>query len=349
MTHKHRLIAGSALIAVGLGMAVASASNGPMLHPGKTLYSFTGGTDGFRPNDDALAQDAQGNLYGTTRLGGAFRSGTVFEVSSAGIETVLYSFTGGSDGGAPLGGLIRDAQGNLYGTTSTGGAHKKGTVFKITPSGAETVLYSFKGGSDGKTPVASLIADAQGNLYGTTVVGGLLASRACGTKGCGTVFSLSATGKEKALHRFAGGADGTNPLGRLLLDSNGNLYGTTSANGGQYGWGTVFKVTQAGVETVLYSFTGSDTGVVPTGNLVLDSQGNLYGTTYYGGNCGFNSGCGTVFELSPSGVETVLHSFAGHSDGQGPGSLIQDANGNLYGVTQDGGPSDFGTLYKVVP
>lgn len=187
--------------------------------------------------------------------------------------SVLYSFVGPpSDGEEPYGGLAVDALGNIYGTTELGGNCTTyrgcGTVFKVDPTGAETVLYSFSGGVDGDGPIAGVILDPSGNVYGTTVGGG--------TANNGTVFTVDVTGAETVLYNFSGGADGGSPYGGLVRDSNGNLYGTTSS-GGVYDRGTVYKVDTSGVETVLYSFAGGLDGSNPYAGVVLDSKGNVYG------------------------------------------------------------------------
>ena len=263
-----------------------------------------------------LISDSQGNLYGTTNRGGASNAGTVFELTPPAIaggawtETVLHAFTGGSDGGNPEAGLIADSQGNLYGTTYQGGASGYGTVFELTPpaiaGGAwtETVLHAFAAGSDGAFPAAGLIADSKGNLYGTTIGGG--GSNA----GAGTVFELmppaiaGGAWTETVRHAFTAGGDGGYPAAGLIADSKGNLYGTTTGGGGSgYGPGTVFELTppannfEVWREAVLYAFTGGSDGGNPAGALIVDSNGNLYGTTYIGGA----SGHGTVFELTGTG------------------------------------------------
>jgi uncharacterized repeat protein (TIGR03803 family) len=329
-----------------------------------TLYSFCPGgfpcSDGAGPGSggSGVIADASGNLYGTTEFGGAvsYPGGTVFKVTPTGSETVLYSFTGGSDGSLPNAGLIADAAGNLYGMTNAGGVVcigiGCGVVFEVTPSGTETVLHRFTFG-DGATPVAgSLIADAAGNLYGTTSAGG--------TGNQGTVFQLMPSGTLTVLYTFTGGSDGAAPSAGLIADGVGNLYGTASA-GGTSGNGTVFKVMPSGTETVLYSFcpggvTCTD-GVNPEANLIADAAGNFYSTTQNGGSpnvCGGGVGCGTVFKLTPSGTETVLYSFCpgggSCTDGAGPvAGLIADAAGNLYGTTSAGGTSGHGTVFKVTP
>ena len=327
-------IAGST--SVPINQVVMPPSNFSVLH------AFGGGADGAYPYA-GLVQDGQGNLYGTTDAGGANDAGTVFRVTPTGQETVIYSFSeAGGDGTGPTAGLIQDPQGNLYGTTEYGGFNGAGTVFRVTPTGQETVIYSFsEAGGDGTRPTAGLIQDPQGNLYGTTDYGGF--------NGAGTVFRVTPTGQETVIYSFAGtGGDGAYPATGLIRDTQGNLYGTTLSGGRLY-QGTVFKLTPTGQETVLYSFAAGGDGADPTAGLIQDTQGNLYGTTSNGGTS--NScygGCGTVFKLTPTGQETVLYSFTGAGgDGAYPGaSLVQDAQGNLYGTTQAGG-SGGGTLFKV--
>jgi uncharacterized repeat protein (TIGR03803 family) len=317
-----------------------------------TLYTFSGPPDGLNPQAD-LVEDGSGNLYGTTSQGGVtggacgnLGCGVVFKLGTTGEETVLYSFTGQpTDGASPVAGLILDASGNLYGTTSQGGTSNFGTVFKLDTTGKETVLYSFAGKpADGASPVAGLILDASGNLYGTTSQGGTSNSNA------GTVFKLDTTGKETVLYSFAGKpAGGASPLAGLILDASGNLYGTTVA-GGAGASGTVFKLDTTGKETVLYSFRGGRAdGAYPEAGLVRDTTGNLYGTTSAGSDlCYIISSlpptppteiyCGTIFKLDTTGNETVLHSFTGSPDGAIPDAgLILDAAGNLYGTTLEGG------------
>jgi len=249
------------------------------------LYSFAGGTDGAHPGA-GLVLGANGDLYGTTIVGGASNDGTVFRITSAGTESVLYSFAGGTDGAHPRAGLVMDASGNLYGTTNKGGTSNDGTVFKITPAGTKSVLHSFAGGTDGAHPYAGLVLGANGDLYGTTNGGE--------TSGLGTVFKITPDGTESVLHSFnlspGERTDGAFPASRLVLGAGGNLYGTTIA-GGASGRGTVFKITPAGIETVLYSFTTD--GNEPIG-LVLGAGGDLYGITVNGGA----SGHGTVFKIT---------------------------------------------------
>ncbi|MGA9043207.1 MAG: choice-of-anchor tandem repeat GloVer-containing protein [Terriglobales bacterium] len=312
------------------------------------LYKFTG-TDGNNPIA-GLAMDGQGNLYGTTFGGGSSNNGAVFKVDATGKETVLYSFTGGADGGTPWGSLVLDAQGNLYGTAEEGGAAGHGVVFKLDPAGTETVLYSFAGGVDGSAPLGGLLLDAQGNLYGTTNYAGDAACVGFGgdSNNCGTVFKLSANGNETVLHAFTGtGGDGAEPFTEnLVMDGQGNLYGTAEFDGAPtstscpFGCGTVFKVDASGNETTLYEFTGEGNGdgATPYAGLVLDAQGNLYGTTSQGGpSADLNHG--TVFKVDKNGNESVLYSFpTDELEGYYPvAGLVMDAQGNLYGTAFKGG------------
>jgi uncharacterized repeat protein (TIGR03803 family) len=242
-----------------------------------------------------LILDGQGNLYGTTDVGGDLACegghgcGTVFKVDSTGHETVLYRFTGtGGDGVMPSGGLVRDAQGNLYGTTEFGGSSGYGTVFKVDIAGVETVLHSFNF-TDGSDPWDGLISDGQGNLYGTTRLGS-----GKGPDGLnGVVFKLNKVGKERVLHRFGRFKAGYGPTAGVVRDAQGNLYGTTEA-GGNWNCGTVFKIDKTGKETLLYVFTGGSDGASPYSGLAQDAQGNLYGTT----SGSFGTG-GTVFKIAP--------------------------------------------------
>jgi uncharacterized repeat protein (TIGR03803 family) len=291
----------------------------------------------------ALLLDREGNLYGTNPIGGGLAPvGTVFELSRGGKLAPLYRFGGGlADGNSPYGALIRDDAEDLYGATSGGGAFLSGTIFKIDhQTGAETILYNFQGQPDGAGPNGGLVRDAQGNLYGTTILGGVN-----GNPGFGTVFKLDAAGNETVLYSFEGGSDGEQPGAGLIRDSAGNFYGTTIIGGG--GSGTVFKLDPSSGETVLHRFGSSSTdGIQPHAGVVRDAAGNFYGTTYFGGAFGD----GTVYKLDPGGNLTILHSFAWGTDGAGPwGGVIRDAAGNLYGTTSVGGTYNFGIVYKITP
>ena len=299
------------------------------------VYSFSGG-DGANPYA-GLIQGSDGNFYGTTYGGGANGDGSVFVLTPNGEETVLYSFAGGTtDGANPYGGLLQGIDGNFYGTTVNGGANGYGTVFEVTPGGAETVLYSFAGGTgDGAGPQAGLILGSDGNFYGTTLNGG--------ASGSGAVFKVTPGGAETLVYSFAGGTgDGAAPQAGLIQGSDGNFYGTT-ANGGATGSGTVFKLAPDGTETLLYSFAGGNgDGAFPYAGLIQGSDGNFYGTTIRGGTAGL----GCVFEITPSGSETVLYFF---SDGTPVAGLIQASDGNFYGTTVNGGATGFGSVYEFTP
>jgi len=255
------------------------------------LHTFTGGADGSHPNA-GLIIDGAGNFYGTTNAGGAFNYGTVFELDSAGNETVLYSFTGLRDGASPYAGVVRDSAGNLYGTTSVGGAFGRGTVYKLDSSGIETVLHSFNGGTDGAYPSASLTLDAAGNLFGTANEGG-----AAGNAGDnGTIFELDSTGSFTVLHTFTGGAGGGNPAAGMILNSTGKLCGVTTEGGANDDDGTVFQLDPATTTlTVLHIFNAGNGGAYPYTPLILDSAGNLYGATEDGGT----GRRGLVFQVTP--------------------------------------------------
>jgi uncharacterized repeat protein (TIGR03803 family) len=303
------------------------------------VYSFCAQpNDGEAPYGGLIA-DSDGNLYGTTYLSGEFGYGTVFEVPANEEEKVLYSFAGPpNDGSKPVASLVRDAAGNLYGTTEYGGADDVGTAFELSTGGVETILHSFYNRRDGAYPRSQLLLGAPGELYGTTDAGGL--SR-------GTIFQVSTSAKEHVLYSFGGvSGDGLTPGAGLIRDSAGNMYGTTEG-GGAFGVGTVFEFGKPGAETVLYSFGGSPDGAEPTAGVVRDASGNLYGTTSEGGQAtqcpsevGVFQGCGTVFKLAPDGQETVLYTFTGASDGGIPyGGLVLDSKGNLYGTASQGGSS----------
>ena len=273
------------------------------------LHSFAGSPDGWFP-EALLVVDGMGNLYGTSSAGGASGGyGTVFQLGTTGSETILHNFAGppegGGDGAYSYEGVIRDAAGNLYGVTAAGGAYGAGVVYEVNASGAETLLYSFTGSSDGAIPDSVLLFDSQGNLYGTSAEGG---NSECGGTGCGVVFELSpqsgGSWTETVLYEFCSLSectDGESPgTGPLVRDSAGNLYGTTYF-GGTYRSGVVFKLDTTGKETVLHSFTGGADGSFPDAGLTMDNAGNLYGAAEEGGdtNCYAPHGCGVVFKLTP--------------------------------------------------
>jgi uncharacterized repeat protein (TIGR03803 family) len=329
----------------GTVFAITTSGNETVLHS----FEASSKDDGKNPRSGLV--DVTGTLYGTTLKGGTASCycGTVFKVTRSGAETVLHSFAGEPDGFGPEYGLL-DVGGTLYGTTWSGGANNDGTVFAITTSGKETVLHSFAGEPDGAQPQAALI-NVNGTLYGTTTGGGASCSS---VDGCGTVFTLTPSGAETVLYSFKGGrGDGKNPMQAPLLDVGGMLYGTTRY-GGTRNWGTVFSITTAGKETVLHSFGRSGDGALPYGGL-LDVNGTLYGTTSNGGSvpCGVRygdvHGCGTVFKITTSGQETVLHSFGDPGDGKYPYAGLINVNGTLYGTATAGGTHDAGTVFSLSP
>ena len=329
-----------------------------------------------------LISDAAGNLYGTTGIGGNVGScpqaphicGTVFKLerTSSGFRYRLpYIFKGGSDGDDPQGGLVFDTAGNLYGSTLNGGSktcfgqpYGCGTIFELAPTShgwSETVIHRFASdGSDGALPTGSLTVDASGNLYGTTFGGG---GSSCFGFGCGTVFELSPGSNgwtETVLYSFAGGSDGDAPQGNLIFDTKGNLYGVAGRGGVTNGicpdgCGVVFELTpQAGggwTQTVVYSFTGGSDGAFPSSGVILDAQDNLYGTAAGGGATACTNGCGTVFELSPSGSGwnfSTLYGFSG-SDGDLPVGIVLAPSGDLFGATEFAGSGGWGNVFKLVP
>jgi uncharacterized repeat protein (TIGR03803 family) len=338
-----------------MAAVVGSASAGTQI-----IYSFGGGADGEYIDSD-LVMDSAGNLYGTSVQGGDFGGGTVFALSPSGsswVHKVLYSFTGGADGGEPYKGVTLDAQGNLYGTAVTGGTGLVceggcGVVYKLTKSGEtwrQNVIYAFNGGDDGSGPGSGVTFDKNGNLYGMTPTGGVF--------GLGVIYRLKPDHHGgwsfSVLHAFTGGTDGSSAsAGRMILDRLGNLYGVTTT-GGANGQGVVFKLTLAPAQAhslqTLYAFRGQPDAGFPYGGLMLDSRGNLYGTTYYAGE----NGLGAVYEVSfIHGVwsEEVLYSFQGGSDGSSSiSNLVSDAAGNLYGTTSEGGAGcSCGVIFKLAP
>lgn len=341
-----------------------------VLHDGgeQTIHSFRG-PDGADPTARVLIFN--GNLYGTTNFGGSGAKkcsgegcGTVYGVGPDGTTTTLYSFCQRrhcADGSIPDAGVIADVTGNLYGTTLSGGKYGGGTVFKLTPEGVETVLYSFcrhPSCPDGAGPDAELIFDAIGNLFGTTESGGVAPD--CPT-GCGTVFKLAPDGTQTVLYSFcqlSSCGDGWLPVAPLIRDDAGNLYGTTAIGGYSLcngGCGVVFKLAPDGTETVLHAFQGgiqygNSDGASPAAGLVADKRGNLYGTTGSGGGAtgcipGYNFDCGTVFKLAPNGKITNLHAFCSEADcadGNSPlGTLILQGD-ELFGTASRGGRLDCG-------
>jgi uncharacterized repeat protein (TIGR03803 family) len=303
-----------------------------------TLHSFNG-VDGSSP-ESALVQGSDGNFYGTTPAGGAHGKGTVFKIDAAGMVITLHSFSGSpGDGAVPVGGLVQGSDGNFYGTTASGGAFFQGTVFRMTSSGAITVLHSFNSFfSEGAVPVAGLVQGSDDNFYGTTAVGG--------DHFQGTVFELDAAGNLTTLHSFSGSPnDGANPVAGLVQGTDGNFYGTTPS-GGEHFQGIVYRISQGAGFTVLHSFSGYPVeGGVPFAALVQGNDGNFYGTTAVGGTH-FK---GTVFKIDAAGTLSTLHSFSG-SGGEGANpvaGLVQANDANFYGSTVLGGTNRRGTLFSI--
>lgn len=355
-TFIHKFSVGLCLIAIAsmlvLTVTASLSAGGLSIAPGfQVLYSFADSPDGANPFESPVFEDTTGNLYGTTLSGGSQTNGTIFRLNSTG-ETVLHRFSTDANGRnpSPMSGVIGDDEGHLYGTETFGGPNGDGTVFRLDATGRLTILHAFTGGADGNSPYGGLTRDAAGNLYGTAAGGGY--RQGCGN-GCGTVFKIDSTGKFTVLYTFLGSGDGGIPQGTLVLDSAGNIYGTT-AGGGAGGQGVVFVLSNTGQERPLYSFsaTGESDGMEPVAGVVRDSSGNLYGTTFYGGggNCfdGLNPGCGTVFKLDSSGTYTVLHAFSGASDGGwSTAALVLATDGNLYGTASGAGLYGSGTAFRV--
>jgi uncharacterized repeat protein (TIGR03803 family) len=359
----------------------------------QVLHSFEGGSDGASPYA-GVTLDSAGNIYGTTYAGGASNVGVVYKIDASGSETVLYTFTGGADGGWLLAGVILDSKGNLYGTTAYGGSGPGpclyagcGVVYKLDPTGQETVLHAFTGGADGGNPYAGLTADSAGNFYGTTYAGGITTGGCFQSHGCGVIYRIDTSGNETVLYTFGGTiSTGAAPYAGVILDPAGNLYGTTLT--------AIYELDIGGHFTILQHFYNGFTPYKAEGNLVRDSEGNLYGTAQYsskgtpgaifeleatgksvelysfsGGGYNLPSGPnpgvildssgnlygvtayagvgGMVFKLAPSRQETTLYSFAGAAGGSYPGKVVMGPGGDLYGTTYDGGKANAGTLYKL--
>lgn len=315
------------------------------------IYQFQATPDGANPKAGVVLKGK--TLYGTTWEGGAYGSGdtgfgTVFKVTTAGKETVLYSFAGvGKDDAAqPMGSVVIDKAGNLYGTSFNGGVkYNAGTVWMVTKKGQASIVHTFLGSNDdGMYPYyVTPVLDKAGNLYGTTAYGGHY--------GNGVVFKLAPGGAYTTLHSFSStNGDGYNPICGVTLDAKGNIYGVAPA-GGAYGNGVLFEITAAGSYSVLHDFAGGADGVMPYNPPVL-YKGSLYGTTETGGDHHY----GTIYKFTPAkgkkaAKETILHSFAGQPEGDEPwaGPLVFDKQGNLYGTTLGGGTYDGGTVYKLAP
>jgi uncharacterized repeat protein (TIGR03803 family) len=333
----------------GTVFQLVPASNGTWTK--NILYSFSSSStlaDGIVP-EGPLVFDSKGNLYGTATAGGTNFAGVVFELTPASggtwTETTLYSFTNGSDGRDPFAGVVFDSAGNLYGGAS-GGTSGFGLIFELVKgtngTWTQKTLYNFSGGNDGASPTGTLIFDHAGNIYGV--------AQTAGAHDYGAIFELSPSSSgnwtEKVLYSFPGGYGGSYPQGGLLWGSAGQLYGIATFNlfelipQSSGGW----------TAKTLHSFTGGKDGADALGALIFDKAGNLYGTTYFGGAHG-----GSVFELSPSSsgtwTEKILHRFSSNgTDGINPGVAVTlDSAGNLYGTTAQGGSSNGGVVFEVMP
>ncbi len=344
LTGKRAIAAVAKLVA----LVVFTIGTLPMLAQTYTvLYRFQGQADGGFP-DGGLLRDAAGNLYGSTDIAGIltdcgnYGCGTVYKLTANGQFSVLHSFTGRSDGQNlnNYSSMIQDSQGNLYDLTSNGGAGNNGLIYRMSPTGAELVLHTFPSSpNDGLGPQFTLYRDANtGVIYGTTFAGG--------AHNYGTVFAVPKAGvsNDVILHSF-GGADGSYPQAGVVSDAAGNLYGTTGSGAG---CGTVFKMTRTGGNfTVLHHFTCAPDGFLP-GPVILDAQGNIYGGTLEGGDSRTCPafGCGIIFKLSPSGQETILHTFR-NTEGSTPNELMFDSQGNLWGTTAFGGAHNNGVIFEI--
>lgn len=310
------------------------------------LHSFTAGDEGAQ-SYARLVEASDGNLYGTTYIGGERGAGTVFRVSLAGDFTTLHAFERGSrDPRLPYTGLVQAGDGNLYGTTFRGGENDRGTVYRISLSGTLETIHAF-GTDEGKDPEGTLIVGADGNLYGTTLTGG--------ENDRGTIYRITTGGQLTTLYSFprvgafstadvATNETGANPRSGLMIGADGNFYGT-AYQGGSHGYGTVYRMTPAGDVTVLHHFTGASSGgAFPLGGVIQDAAGNFYGTTEQGGHLNR----GTAWQLSPAGEFTLLHSFLGGSfDGYMPYAGLTLVGDELYGVSYSDAVAGLGAVFQL--
>ncbi|HTS19308.1 MAG TPA: choice-of-anchor tandem repeat GloVer-containing protein [Verrucomicrobiae bacterium] len=303
------------------------------------LHLFSGGSDGHNPVS-GLIQASNGFFYGTTQDGDPEGgNGTVFQISSAGTFTTLYSFTGGADGASPSSPLIQGADGFLYGVTIFGGTNDDvGTVYRISTAGTLTSLHSF-GGDDGSFPRGSLVQGADGSLYGATIEGG--------TNNLGTIYRITTAGTFTTLHMFgANPNDGFDPYAGLVQRNKNWFYGVTQGGGPHGGQGTIFKISNTGNLKIVYSFSNGTNGANPFAALVKGPGGCFYGTTVLTGT----NNNGTVFKISPAGKLKTLYRFTGGFDGATPEApLALGSDGNFYGTTSSGGSSNLGTAFRITP
>ena len=339
-----------------LAIVISLALAGQLFHARAqtetNIYSFGGPPDGEKPRA-GLVQGTNGDFYGTTFAGGATNRGVVFRITSAGSETNLYSFGAqpfdGANSSAPL---VQGSNGYFYGTTINGGTNGLGAIFRISPGGSYSNLYSFQGlTNDGANPTAGLVMGSDGNFYGTTQKGG--------TDDFGTVFRFNTNGTETVLYSFTGPTnDGNQPLTGLVLGRDGNFYGTTffggitniagATNGGTLGFGTVFRISPGGSYSNLYSFGSTIPDGIFPGSMTQGSDGNFYGNAYSGGAF---TNRGAVFRITPGGSESLFYSFGSiPNDGSNASSgLMLATDGNFYGTTQKGGTNDLGTVFRLSP
>ncbi len=307
-----------------------------------TLHTFAAATEGSQPND-MLAVDPQGNVYGTTQSGGKYRGGTIYEFTTAHALKVLHAFDASTgDGSGPLQGLVRGSNGALYGAAASGAISTNGSVFEINPAGGYITRYRFLSEGDGHCPFSGVAVDGKGSVYGTVV------GRGFGGDPNGAVWKLSMHGKLTPIHIFGDGQnglpDGEYPDQAPVVDEAGNVYGTSMIMSEHNYAGVVWKIDTTGKFTIVHPFTGKADGYGPNGPLIINTDGNLYGTTASGGGTAAKPGYGTLFRITPAGVFRAIHTFTGGSDGSGPtGTLAHDSEGAIYGATSAG------TVYKITP
>jgi uncharacterized repeat protein (TIGR03803 family) len=316
--------------AEGKGTAFTIKTDGTGFNVFKTFADW-----GRTPNGD-LYKNSDGNFYGMTSVGGTYNSGTIFKMTPSGVITIIRHLNSVADGASPHGELIKAFDGNFYGLTNAGGTNTYGTLFRLTPAGVYTVLRHFNYSTDGANPRGHLVQGKDSSFYGITYKGG--------TYGYGTIFKMTITGTFSILRHLNGPADGVSSYSSLTEANDGSLYGMTYS-GGTYNTGTIFKITKAGVYSIVRSLNTATDGASPQGDLVKGSDGNFYGSCYTGGS----GGNGTIFKLTTAnGTYTVLRHLAAQTDGGNPyGNLFQNTDGVLYGMNRSGGAGTSGTAFKI--